>query len=286
VVVSKVNGIVCVFGLLGLLLSIASVAGNSGTVAMAQMVVPERAMSVQKIEPPKQTTALEQTMSLEQTMALEQTMSPMQLMPPEQVRQELEEIVAAFNQHAQGLDTQDPVLVERFVTFIANRLAKHWDPRHMAIELLGADAFDDLNHFEQQQISARLETTFHRYAFEVLKEYRQSPMALMAELIPAGEAGLWRVKIRAKPRILPALTGDLYVKVTVSGWAIVDAGYAGFTYVSLKDGGYQRKFERYGVVGLLAWLDEKNAGFFADYCQPQLANVMPATVVALCQPAL
>jgi hypothetical protein len=37
---------------------------------------------------------------------------------------------------------------------------------------------------------------------------------------------------------------------------------------------------------LLAWLDEKNADFFADYCQPQLANVMPATVVALCQPAL
>jgi hypothetical protein len=254
--VSKVNGFVPVFGLLGLLLSLASVAGASGTVATEQMIIPE------------------------------QTMSPRLVMPPEQVRQELEEIVAAFNQHAQGLDTQDPVLVEGFITFIANRLAKHWDPRDMAIELLGADAFDELSRIEQQQISARLETTFHRYAFEVVEEYRQSPMALMAELIPADEAGLWRVKIRAKPRILPALTGDLYIKVTVSGWAIVDAGYAGFTYVSLKDGGYQRKFERYGVVGLLAWLDEKNADFFADYCQPQLANVMPATVVALCQPAL
>jgi hypothetical protein len=270
----KVNGIVCVLGLLGLLLSLASVAGNSGTVAKEQMIVSEHAMSMQKIEPPKQAEPIQQTMS------------PKQLMHPEQVRQELEEIVSAFNQHAQGLDTQDPVLVGGFITFIANRLAQHWDPRNMAIELLGADAFDAVSRVEQQQISARLEATFHRYAFEVVEEYRQSPMALMGELIPADEAGLWRVKIRAKPRILPALTGDLYVKVTVSGWAIVDAGYAGFTYVSLKDGGYQRKFERYGVVGLLAWLDEKNADFFADYCRSPLANVMPATLVALCQPVL
>jgi hypothetical protein len=278
--VSKVNGIVCVFGLLGLLRSHASDAGTSATVAREQVIVPEQAMSVQKIESPKQVDSLVQSGSVEQSM------SPRLVIPPEQIRQELEDIVAAFNQHAQGLDTRDPVLVEAFITFIANRLAKHWDPRDMAIELLGSDVFDELSRIEQQQISARLETTFHRYAFEVVEEYRQSPMVLMAKLIPAGDAGLWRVKIRGKPRILPALTGDLYVKVTVSGWAIVDAGYAGFTYVSLKDGGYQRKFERYGVVGLLAWLDEKNADFFADYCRPQLANVMPATVVALCQPAL
>jgi hypothetical protein len=172
--VSKVNGIVCVFGLLGLLQSHASDAGTSATVAREQVIVPEQAMSVQKIESPKQVDSLVQSGSVEQSM------SPRLVIPPEQIRQELEDIVAAFNQHAQGLDTRDPVLVEAFITFIANRLAKHWDPRDMAIELLGSDVFDELSRIEQQQISARLETTFHRYAFEVVEEYRQSPMVLMA----------------------------------------------------------------------------------------------------------
>jgi ABC-type transporter MlaC component len=205
-----------------------------------------------------------------------------QRVPAEQIHQELSEIVAAFNTHAQRLDTQDPALVGGFITFIGDSLAKHWDTRDMAIRLLGAEAFGGLSRAEQQQIGERLEMTFHRYALEVLEEYRQSPMALTTELIAADEAGLWRVKIRAKPRILPAMTGDLYLKAAGTGWAIVDAGYAGFTYVSLKDSSYQRQLERHGVAGLLAWLDEKNAEFFSAYCRPELVSVMPLAVLALC----
>jgi ABC-type transporter MlaC component len=202
---------------------------------------------------------------------------------PEQIRQELDQIVAAFNEQARGLDTQDPVSVEQFNAFVANSLTNHWDPQDMAVRLLGIDAYSELSQLEQQQISQRLAMTFHRYAFEVLEEYKQSPMVLMTGLVKDDDAGLWRVKIRAKPRILPALTGDLYLKATSTGWAIVDAGYAGFTYVSLKDGSYRREFERGGVVGMLAWLDEKNADFFADYCAPELAKVMPEAIIALCQ---
>jgi hypothetical protein len=200
----------------------------------------------------------------------------------DQMYQELDQIVVTFNDHAQRLDFDDPESVGRFNLFIADSLATHWDTRDMAIRLLGIDDFAKLNRVEQDQICLALETTFHRYAYEVVEEYRQKPMELMESLAIDDETGLWRSKIRAKSRILPALTGDVYLKATRHGWAIVDAGYAGFTYVSMKDGSYRRTFDRGGVVGLLGWLDEKNVSYFADYCRPEFAEVMPRPVINLC----
>lgn len=235
---NKLNRVVCLFGVLGMALSIASLASTPT------------------------------------------------LRPAVQIHQELGQILATFNDHAQGLNFADPASVERFNQFIADSLATHWDTRDMAIRLLGIDDFSRLSRVEQQQVCQALETTFHRYAYEVVEEYRQKPMVLMDSLAIDEETGLWRGKIRAKPRILPVLTGDIYLKPASRGWAIVDAGYAGFTYVSLKDGSYRRAFERGGVVGLLSWLDEKNLVYFADYCQPEFAGVMPAAVVDLCQSLL
>ncbi|MFT6012123.1 MAG: hypothetical protein ACI96P_002364 [Candidatus Azotimanducaceae bacterium] len=222
----------------------------------------------------------------EQSVSAEQRMSPRQVLSPAQIHQALSKIVATFNTHAQGLVLQEPARVGRFMAFVSSSLAKHWDTRDMAIRLLGAQAFGALSGLEQRQIYARLETTFHRYALEVVDEYRQSPMVLMSELVAADETGLWRVKIRAKPRILPAMTGELFIKVGNAGWAIVDAGYAGFTYVSIKDGSYQREFARHGVVGLLAWLDEKNIEFFSNYCRQELVSVMPVAVSDVCRASM
>jgi hypothetical protein len=99
-----------------------------------------------------------------------------------------------------------------------------------------------------------------------------------------GKKGNLRIKIRGKPRMLPTLTGELYLSNSEGGWAIIDAGYGNFTYISLKRRANQRKLMRTGVEGLTDWLDKKNRRFFADYCVPELVVTMPVQMRALCNP--
>ena len=152
----------------------------------------------------------------------------------------------------------------------------------MALHLLSDAVYQHLSPDQQRQIRQSLETTFYRYAYEILDENKKVPLALIDDLY-LDEEGQMRVKIRGKPQFLPALIGDLYLAENANGWAIIDAGYAGFTYTSFKRRVYQRKFARVGIDGLTAWLDEKNQRFFADYCTPELHSVMPARVNALCE---
>jgi len=198
-------------------------------------------------------------------------------------RIELEEMVAVFNAHAQTFDSDDVELVRAFNVFIDQRLSKHWDTQHMAIHLLKGAKYHSLSADQQRQIRQSLETTFYRYVYEILEGYRRAPLVLVDDIYQ-GKEGKLRIKIRGKPRILPALTGDLYLIKNADGWAIIDAGYSSFTYISLKRRVYQRKLARAGVSGLTAWLDEKNQRFFADYCVPEIAIAMPAKVRALCKP--
>jgi len=198
------------------------------------------------------------------------------------VRSELNALVGEFNAHAQQLDSEDVASVKAFNEFIRTRVAGHWDTRHMATHLLGEEVFEQLSRDQQWQIQQRLETTFYRYAYEILDAYKQAPLVLLDDLY-RGEEGQLQIKIIGKPRILPALTGNLYLNKNDDSWAIVDAGYAGWTYISLKRRVFQRKLARRGFEGMLAWLDAKNQRFFADYCQPGLRPVMPDQVSVLCE---
>ena len=198
------------------------------------------------------------------------------------VRGELDALVGEFNAHAQQFDGENVASVKAFNEFIRTRVAGHWDTQHMATHLLGDEAFERLSPDQQWQIQQRLETTFYRYAYEILDTYKQAPRLLVGDLDRGHEAQL-QIKIIGKPRFLPALTGNLYLNKNDNSWAIVDAGYAGWTYISLKRRVYQRKLARRGVEGVLAWLDAKNQGFFADYCQPDLRRVMPDQVAVLCE---
>jgi ABC-type transporter MlaC component len=198
------------------------------------------------------------------------------------VRGELNAVVGEFNAYAQQLDSGNVASVKAFNEFIRTRVARHWDTEHMATQLLGDDVFARLSRDQQWQIQQRLETTFYRYNYEILDAYQQAPLALVDDLYP-GEDGQLQIKILGKPRILPALTGNLYINKNDDSWVIVDAGYAGWTYISLKRRVYQRKLARRGVDGLLAWLDAKNQRFFAGYCQPDMLRVMPDHVAVLCE---
>ena len=198
------------------------------------------------------------------------------------VRGELNAVVGEFNAYAQQLDSGNVASVKAFNEFIRTRVARHWDTEHMATQLLGDDVFARLSRDQQWQIQQRLETTFYRYTYEILDAYQQAPLALVDDLYP-GEDGQLQIKILGKPRILPALTGNLYLNKNDDSWVIVDAGYAGWTYISLKRRVYQRKLARRGVDGLLAWLDAKNQRFFAGYCQPDMLRVMPDQVAVLCE---
>ena len=198
------------------------------------------------------------------------------------VRGELNAVVGEFNAYAQQLDSGNVASVKAFNEFIRTRVARHWDTEHMATQLLGDDVFARLSRDQQWQIQQRLETTFYRYNYEILDAYQQAPLALVDDLYP-GEDGQLQIKILGKPRILPALTGNLYLNKNDDSWVIVDAGYAGWTYISLKRRVYQRKLARRGVDGLLAWLDAKNQRFFAGYCQPDMLRVMPDHVAVLCE---
>jgi ABC-type transporter MlaC component len=198
------------------------------------------------------------------------------------LRVELGEMVAVFNEHAQTLDIDDVGSVQAFNGFIDQILSKHWDAEHMAIHLLTDAKYQSLSADEQLKIRQSLETTFHRYVYEILQEYRGAHLALVGGVFQSKKGNL-RIKIRGKPRILPALTGELYLANSADGWAIIDAGYANFTYISLKRRAYQRKLRRTGVDGLTGWLDKKNRRFFADYCVPHLDLVMPVRISDLCE---
>ena len=198
------------------------------------------------------------------------------------VRGKLDEIVVVFNGHARLFDIDAAESVLAFNAFIGQVLSARWDTEHMAMHLLSNEVYQNLNSDQQRQIRQSLETTFYRYAYEILDANKKVPLALIDDLY-LDEEGQMRIKIRGKSQFLPALIGDLYLAENAKGWAIIDAGYAGFTYTLLKRRVYQRKFSRVGIDGLTAWLDEKNQRFFADYCTSELNSVMPARVNALCE---
>jgi len=198
------------------------------------------------------------------------------------LRVELGEVVAFFNGHANTLDVDVVESVREFNDFIDQVLSRHWDTEHMAIHLLTDAKYRSLSEDQQVQIRRSLETTFHRYVYEILQEYKKAPLALEGGVFQ-GKKGNLRIKIRGKPRVFPALTGELYLSKSEGGWAIIDVGYANFTYISLKRRAYQRKLRRAGVDGLTGWLDKKNRRFFADYCAPELSLIMPARISDLCE---
>ena len=198
------------------------------------------------------------------------------------LRVELGEMVAVFNGHAKTLDINDVESVGAFNDFIGQVLSRHWDTEHMAVHLLTDAQYRSLSADQQAQIRQSLETTFHRYVYEILQEYKKAPLVLVGSVFQ-GKKGNLRIKVRGKPRILPTLTGELYLSNSAGGWAIVDAGYGNFTYISLKRRAYQRKLKRAGVEGLTGWLDKKNRHFFDDYCVPELDLVMPARISVLCE---
>ena len=198
------------------------------------------------------------------------------------LRVELGEIITVFNEHAKTLDIDDVESVRAFNDFIDQVLSRHWDTEHMAIHLLTDAKYRSLSADQQIQLRQSLEATFYRYVYEILQEYKKAPLALVDGFFQ-GKKGNLQIKIRGKPRMLPTLTGELYLSNSAGGWAIIDAGYGNFTYISLKRRAYQRKLKRAGVEGLTDWLDKKNRRFFADYCAPELDLVMPARISALCE---
>ena len=198
------------------------------------------------------------------------------------LRIELGEMVAIFNGHAKSLDINVVESVRAFNGFIDQVISSRWDTEYMAIHLLTEAKYNSLSAGEQVQVRESLETTFHRYVYEIIQEYKKVPLALVGGVFQ-GKKGNLRIKIRGKPRVFPALTGELYLSKSEGGWAIIDVGYANFSYISLKRRAYQRKLRRAGVDGLTDWLDKKNRRFFADYCGPELGLIMPARISDLCE---
>jgi ABC-type transporter MlaC component len=198
------------------------------------------------------------------------------------IRAELAVIVEVFNTQARDLDTTDAAAVEYLNGFISSTLSQHWDTDYMARHLLGNASYASLDTGQQLQLRQTLEATFYRYAYEVIEEYKQAPMVLGDDFEQVDS--LLRINLRANGRFLPAMTGKLYLVQGAENWVIVDAGYSGLTYNMLKRKLYQRKFSRSGFEGLTAWLDEKNQRFFADFCAPEMVQVMPGHIAALCDP--
>ncbi len=117
------------------------------------------------------------------------------------LRVELDEMVANFNGHAKTLDIDDVESVRAFNDFIDQVLSRHWDPEYMAIHLLTDAKYRSLSADQQVQIRQSLETTFHRYVYEILREYKKAPLALVGSVFQVKKGNL-RIKIRGKPRML------------------------------------------------------------------------------------
>ena len=157
---------------------------------------------------------------------------------------------------------------ESFQGFLDQNVRPYWDPSSTAKALVGSANFKSLNAKAQTRLTAAVERTLVRYAFEGIAFYNGQKFELVDVAISdSGKMGWVQVVMRSQ--ILPDLNLDILVKRNKTGiWKAVDVRFKGITYVAVKKHGFQKIMQKQGADALITSLDVKNNDFF-DALQPK-----------------
>ena len=151
---------------------------------------------------------------------------------------------------------------QSFQVFLDQNVRPFWDPSSTAKALVGGANYRALNVKAQARLTAAVERTLVRYAFEGIAFYNGQKFELVDVAISdSGKMGWVQVVMRSQ--ILPDLNLDILVKRNKTGiWKAVDVRFKGITYVAVKKHGFQKIMQKQGVDALIASLNGKNNAFF------------------------
>ena len=157
----------------------------------------------------------------------------------------------------------DPVAYDRYLD---THMAPLWDAASTTRALIGKTMYAQLNEPRARTLSAAVESTLRRYAFEGLKYYDGQTFSVHDVLVNQRGSRGW-VQLVLNSKLLPDLYLDLMVKrASDDRWVTVDVRFKGITYVGVKKHSFRELIEDRSVEGLITSLENKNSAYFSKLC--------------------
>ena len=157
----------------------------------------------------------------------------------------------------------DPVAYDRYLD---THMAPLWDAASTTRALVGKTMYAQLNEPRARTLSAAVESTLRRYAFEGLKYYDGQTFSVHDVLVNQRGSRAW-VQLVLNSKLLPDLYLDLMVKrASDDRWVTVDVRFKGITYVGVKKHSFRELLEDRSVEGLITSLESKNSAYFYKLC--------------------
>ena len=156
-----------------------------------------------------------------------------------------------------------PIAYNRYLN---THMAPLWDAASTTRALIGKTIYAQLNEPRARTLSAAVENTLRRYAFEGLKYYDGQTFSVHDVLVNQRGSRGW-VQLALNSKLLPDLYLDLMVKRTSDNrWVTVDVRFKGITYVGVKKHSFRELIENRSVMGLITSLENKNSAYFSKLC--------------------
>ena len=153
-----------------------------------------------------------------------------------------------------------------YYALVDRYLRPRWDTASTASALVGRNYFESLSTAEQSALTAAVDSTLVRYAFEGLEHYSGQRFDIADIVVSDGAAMGW-VQVLMESPIIPDINLDVLIKQgDKDDWKAVDIRFKGITYVSIKKHSFRELIAESGLQALIGDLQGKNAAYFKVIC--------------------
>ena len=153
-----------------------------------------------------------------------------------------------------------------YYALVDRYLRPRWDTASTASALVGRNYFESLSTAEQSALTAAVDSTLVRYAFEGLEHYSGQRFDIADIVVSDGAAMGWVQVLMESPSI-PDINLDVLIKQgDKDDWKAVDIRFKGITYVSIKKHSFREIIAESGLQALIGDLQGKNAAYFKVIC--------------------
>ena len=153
-----------------------------------------------------------------------------------------------------------------YYALVDRYLRPRWDTASTASALVGRNYFESLSTAEQSALTAAVDSTLVRYAFEGLEHYSGQRFDIADIVVSDGAAMGW-VQVLIESPIIPYINLDVLIKQGDKDyWKSVDIRFKGITYVSIKKHSFREIIAESGLQALIGDLQGKNAAYFKVIC--------------------
>ena len=153
-----------------------------------------------------------------------------------------------------------------YYALVDRYLRPRWDTASTASALVGRNYFESLSTAEQSALTAAVDSTLVRYAFEGLEHYSGQRFDIADIAVSDGAAMGW-VQVLMESPIIPDINLDVLIKQgDKDDWKAVDIRFKGITYVSIKKHSFREIIAESGLQALIGDLQGKNAAYFKVIC--------------------